>query len=80
MCYLRTLTETVTVLDMNTSTSHTDDDLLTVSDVAEMLHASRATVFRILRAGTLPSIKVGKSRLVRRGTLHRFIRAQESAA
>ncbi|MCB1257147.1 MAG: helix-turn-helix domain-containing protein [Microthrixaceae bacterium] len=65
---------------MNTSTSHTDDDLLTVSDVAEMLHASRATVFRILRAGTLPSIKVGKSRLVRRGTLHRFIRAQESAA
>ena len=77
---MRTLTETVTVLDMNTSTSHTDDDLLTVSDVAEMLHASRATVFRILRAGTLPSIKVGKSRLVRRGTLHRFIRAQESAA
>lgn len=65
---------------MNTSASHTDDDLLTVSDVAKMLHASRATVFRILRAGTLPSIKVGKSRLVRRGTLHRFIRAQETSA
>lgn len=65
---------------MSTFVQHTEDDLLTVSEVGEILHASRATVFRILRAGTLPSIKVGKSRLVRRGTLHRFIRAQETSA
>ena len=53
--------------------------MLTVLEVADVLHASRATVFRLLKNRAIPSIKVGKSRLVRRGALHAFVRAQEAA-
>ncbi|MFZ2242119.1 MAG: helix-turn-helix domain-containing protein [Gordonia amarae] len=65
---------------MSTVLPLSEDDLLTVGDVGEHLHASRATVFRLLKTQQLKSIKVGKSRLVRRGALHDFVRAQEAAS
>lgn len=56
-----------------------EDDLLTVEQVGAVLHASRATVFRILREKRIASIKVGKKRLVRRGAITDFVRRQEAA-
>ena len=76
---MRTRTDTGIVLHMSTTVHQSEDDLLTVLEVADVLHASRATVFRLLKNRAIPSIKVGKSRLVRRGALHAFVRAQEAA-
>lgn len=59
---------------------HSEDDLLTVEQAGDILHASRATVFRILKSGQLASIKVGKQRLVRRGAIAEFVRRQEAAS
>jgi excisionase family DNA binding protein len=54
-----------------------EDDLLTVDETGTVLRASRSTVFRLVRDGTLPSIKVGRERLVRRGAISEFVRKQE---
>lgn len=56
------------------------DDLLTVEDAAAYLHASRATVFRLIKDRSLTSIKVGKSRLIRFGALVDFVHRQEKVS
>ena len=35
--------------------------LLTVAEVAEILRLSKMTVYRMVNAGTLPALKVGRS-------------------
>jgi excisionase family DNA binding protein len=44
--------------------------LLTVSEVARLLHVSRGTVYYMIRGGDLPSVRIhGMQRLPRRGVL-----------
>jgi excisionase family DNA binding protein len=43
-----------------------DDEWLTVSQTAALLRCGRTTVFELMRAGTLPSAKPGRARLVKR--------------
>ncbi len=57
-----------------------EDDLLTIEQVGEYLHASRATVFRLLKDERIVSIKVGNKRVVRRKALNDFVREAEKAA
>lgn len=40
------------------------NDLATVVEVASYLHCGRTRVFALLRSGDLPSVKVGKKRLI----------------
>lgn len=40
------------------------DKLVTVDQVAEWLHCCNATVYRRIKDGTLPAIKVGKGYLI----------------
>lgn len=65
---------------MITQHTHNEDDLLTVIEAGEVLHASRVTVFRIIKTGELASIKVGKKRLIRRGAITDFVHRQEQAS
>ena len=60
-----------------------DAELLTVLDVARSLRCSRAHVYNALRgtvAGVsqLPSISVGRRRLIRRCALERWLERNES--
>ena len=48
--------------------------LLRASEVAEALGVSRTTVWRMIRDGSLPSVKMGDSRRVRREDLEAFVR------
>lgn len=64
---------------MSTFSVQAKDDLLTVEQTGELLHASRATVFRLIKDKRIASIKVGKSRLIRRGAISDFIRREEAA-
>lgn len=47
---------------------------LSVAEVAMMLGVSRATVYRLVHAGHLPGIRVGRSVRVSREAVEKFIR------
>jgi excisionase family DNA binding protein len=47
--------------------------LLTVAEVAEMLRVSNMTVYRLLKAGELPSVRIGKSFRVREDDLDAYL-------
>jgi excisionase family DNA binding protein len=49
-----------------------NDRLMTVPEVAEYLRVSVPTIWRWLREGTIPGIKIGKSRRIRWSEVIRF--------
>lgn len=42
-------------------------------EAAEVLSLSRATVYELLSSGSLPSIKIGRSRRITRAALESFV-------
>ena len=53
----------------------TSDDMLTPPEVARLLRVSSRTVYRLIQAEALPSIRVGKRFFVLRGELNRWVAA-----
>jgi excisionase family DNA binding protein len=49
------------------------DILLTVAEVAEAMRVSNMTVYRLIRAGQLPAVRVGKNYRIRESALHLFL-------
>jgi excisionase family DNA binding protein len=47
---------------------------MTVVEIAVMMRVSRATVYRLLHAGHLPSIRVGRSLRVPREAVETYVR------
>lgn len=47
--------------------------LLTVAEVAETLRVSNMTVYRLIKAGQLPALRVGKNYRIRETDLTRFL-------
>lgn len=59
------------------------DSLMTVAEVAEVLRVSRMTVYRLIKAGELAALRVGKNYRIRRQDLESYlasgsVRADES--
>lgn len=52
----------------------TADELLTTTDVAALLHCSRQHVVDLCNNGTLPFVRIGTHRRVRRGDVERLLR------
>lgn len=52
------------------------DELLTVAEVAGMLRVSTMTVYRLIRTGELPAVRVGRNYRVRRSDLDTYLRDQ----
>ncbi len=52
------------------------NDLLTVAEVADMLRVSTMTVYRLIRTGELPAVRVGRSYRVKRADLDAYLEAQ----
>lgn len=52
------------------------NDLLTVAEVAEMLRVSTMTVYRLIRTGELPAVRVGRSYRVKQADLERYLEEQ----
>ena len=50
--------------------------LLTVREVAESMRVSTMTVYRLIRAGSLPAIRVGKHFRIRVRDLDDYLEAQ----
>lgn len=47
--------------------------LLTVNEVADVMRVSKMTVYRLIHAGELPAIRVGKSFRVPQGALDQLL-------
>lgn len=54
--------------------------LLTISEAAELLSLSRATLYRALARGDVRAVHVGRSVRISRTELERFVRVLEEAA
>ena len=54
-------------------------ELLTVDETIEVLRVGRTTVNQLLWSGTLPSIKIGRRRLIRRRDVEEFLAEHEYA-
>jgi excisionase family DNA binding protein len=50
--------------------------LLTVREVAETMRVSNMTVYRLIRAGELPAIRVGKHFRIREQELSQYLESQ----
>lgn len=50
--------------------------LLTAGEVADLLRVSTMTVYRLIRAGELPAVRVGRSYRVRQVDLDAYLEAQ----
>jgi excisionase family DNA binding protein len=50
--------------------------LLTAQEVADLLRVSSMTVYRLIRSGELPAVRVGRSYRVRRDDLHQYLDLQ----
>ncbi len=49
------------------------DPLLTVGEVAGLMRVSNMTVYRLIKSGQLPAIRVGKNYRIRRGDIERYL-------
>jgi excisionase family DNA binding protein len=47
--------------------------LLTVSEVARAMRVSNMTVYRLIKGGELPAVRVGKNYRIREHDLERFL-------
>jgi excisionase family DNA binding protein len=47
--------------------------LLTVSEVANAMRVSNMTVYRLIKTGELPAVRVGKNYRLRESDLERFL-------
>lgn len=52
---------------------YTKSHFLTVCEVAQMLRVSNMTVYRLINAGQLPAVRVGKSYRVREEDLDSYL-------
>lgn len=53
-----------------------DHRLLTVREVADVMRVSTMTVYRLIRAGSLLAIRVGKHFRIREADLNRYLESQ----
>lgn len=49
------------------------DRLLTVGEVAGMMRVSNMTVYRLIKSGQLPAIRVGKNYRLRESDIDRYL-------
>lgn len=51
---------------------------LTIAEAAKMLGIGRTTLYALIAGGELPSVSIGRKRLIRREALERFLAQRES--
>jgi excisionase family DNA binding protein len=53
---------------------------MTVAEVAQLMRVSTMTVYRLIKAGELPSVRVGKSYRIREDDIDRYLAARYTEA
>lgn len=60
-------------------TNNTSEKFLKMADIAERLNVSRSTVYRLIKSGELPAIRIGKNFRVRPSDLEVYITGARAA-
>ncbi len=60
--------------------SHARARFLTVAEVAELIRVSTMTVYRFIKAGELPAVRVGKSYRIREDDVDEFLASRYTEA
>jgi excisionase family DNA binding protein len=60
--------------------SFLDVRFLTVGEVSRLMRVSKMTVYRLIKAGELPAVRVGRSYRIREEDVGRFLDARYVAA
>ncbi len=55
-----------------------ENEIMTIHDVARYLHLSEAQVYKMVRAGTMPAVRIGKSWRFKKELLDDWIRRQST--
>ncbi len=58
----------------------TEARLLTVNEVADLLRVSRMTVYRLIKTGDMPALRVGRSYRLREEDVHTYLRERYTEA
>lgn len=56
------------------------DQLHTVAEVADHMRVSNMTVYRLIKSGEMPAVRVGKSYRIRRRDLQSYLEASRTSA
>jgi excisionase family DNA binding protein len=65
---------------MTQQLDNTSTRFLTVGEVAAILRVSTMTVYRLINAGQLPAVRIGRSFRVREGELDRYLDERHTRA
>lgn len=60
--------------------TESDSKFVTVAEVAEMLRVSNMTVYRLIQAGQIGSVRVGRSYRIREADVDRYLADQYTQA
>ena len=58
---------------MNNNQPFPEVRFVTVNEVAEALRVSRMTVYRLIKQGELPALRVGRGYRIREEDVHRYL-------
>ena len=58
----------------------TEARLLTATEVADLMRVSRMTVYRMIKTGEMPSLRVGKGYRFREEDVHDYLRGRSTEA
>jgi excisionase family DNA binding protein len=58
----------------------TESRFVTVAEVAKLLRVSNMTVYRLVQAGQLPAVRVGRSYRIREEDIDKYLAAQYTQA
>ena len=60
-------------MNINADNNTAQDGLLSAADIAKILNISKAMAYRMMQAGKIRTVQIGKSRRVRQIDLYSFI-------
>jgi excisionase family DNA binding protein len=53
---------------------------MTVSEVAQVLRVSKMTVYRLIRQGDLPAVRIGRAFRIREDDVHSYLESRYTEA
>lgn len=53
---------------------------MTVSEVAQVLRVSKMTVYRLIRQGDVPAVRIGRGFRIREDDVHRYLDSRYTEA
>ena len=65
---------------MRVPSSESRSRFVTVSEVANLLRVSNMTVYRLIQAGQLPAVRIGRSYRIREDDVDKYLAAQYTEA